>query len=84
MEYRQDVEDTAGALRPGHRGDFQPRRDPHWIMLHGRPDVSWCLVDLQAYTCPDDMPLASRIWDTESGQCLKTLADDDNPIWFVE
>ena len=25
--------------------------------------------------------LRSRLWDTESGQCLKTLADDDNPIW---
>ena len=24
----------------------------------------------------------SRIWDSDSGQCLKTLADDDNPIWF--
>jgi COMPASS component SWD3 len=22
-----------------------------------------------------------RIWDAESGQCLKTLVDDDNPIW---
>lgn len=26
----------------------------------------------------------SRLWDTESGQCLKTLADDDNPIWLAE
>ena len=25
----------------------------------------------------------SRVWDAESGQCLKTLVDDDNPIWFV-
>lgn len=25
----------------------------------------------------------SRIWDAESGQCLKTLVDDDNPIWLV-
>ena len=23
----------------------------------------------------------SRIWDADSGQCLKTLVDDDNPIW---
>ncbi|TFY79370.1 hypothetical protein EWM64_g4641 [Hericium alpestre] len=22
-----------------------------------------------------------RIWDADSGQCLKTLVDDDNPIW---
>lgn len=22
-----------------------------------------------------------RIWDAESGQCLKTLVDDDNPVW---
>lgn len=25
--------------------------------------------------------LARRIWDAASGQCLKTLVDDDNPIW---
>lgn len=24
-----------------------------------------------------------RIWDADSGQCLKTLVDDDNPIWFA-
>jgi len=24
-----------------------------------------------------------RIWDAESGQCLKTLVDDDNPIWWM-
>jgi hypothetical protein len=24
-----------------------------------------------------------RIWDAESGQCLKTLVDDDNPIWCL-
>lgn len=27
--------------------------------------------------------IQSRIWDAESGQCLKTLVDDDNPIWLV-
>jgi len=27
----------------------------------------------------------SRIWDTASGQCLKTLIDDDNPpVSFVK
>lgn len=26
---------------------------------------------------------ARRIWDADSGQCLKTLVDDDNPIWSV-
>lgn len=24
-----------------------------------------------------------RIWDAASGQCLKTLVDDDNPIWYA-
>ena len=24
----------------------------------------------------------SRIWDAASGQCLKTIVDDDNPIWY--
>jgi COMPASS component SWD3 len=27
--------------------------------------------------------LHSRIWDADSGQCLKTLVDDDNPMWYV-
>ena len=26
----------------------------------------------------------SRIWDADSGQCLKTLVDDDNPMWYVQ
>lgn len=25
----------------------------------------------------------SRIWDTTSGQCLKTIVDDDNPQWCL-
>jgi hypothetical protein len=25
----------------------------------------------------------SRLWDADSGQCLKTLVDDDNPIWYT-
>lgn len=25
-----------------------------------------------------------RIWDADSGQCLKTLVDDDNPIWYSQ
>jgi COMPASS component SWD3 len=29
--------------------------------------------------------VSSRIWDTASGQCLKTLIDDDNPpVSFVK
>jgi COMPASS component SWD3 len=31
---------------------------------------------------PTDM-CDRRIWDADSGQCLKTLVDDDNPIWCV-
>ncbi len=31
------------------------------------------------------VPWNSRIWDTASGQCLKTLIDDDNPpVSFVK
>ena len=27
--------------------------------------------------------LHSRIWDTTSGQCLKTIVDDDSPVVYV-
>ena len=37
------------------------------------------LSNIAALTC------YSRIWDTASGQCLKTLIDDDNPpVSFVK
>jgi WD40 repeat protein len=32
-----------------------------------------------------NISFSSRIWDTASGQCLKTLIDDDNPpVSFVK
>ena len=31
--------------------------------------------------CAPTAAFHSRIWDAESGQCLKTLVDDDNPMW---
>ena len=46
-----------------------------------------CAMDGLMYSCcfpllsDFDALLLSRIWDADSGQCLKTLVDDDNPIW---
>ena len=37
------------------------------------------LLPLLARACLTCQPLDSRIWDTATGQCLKTLIDDDNP-----
>jgi COMPASS component SWD3 len=31
----------------------------------------------------NEVRISSRIWDADSGQCLKTIVDDDNPIWHV-
>lgn len=52
-------------------------------MLHGRSDVSSGFCGAPGRHIRSPHMLVSRIWDTESGQCLKTLADDDNPIWSV-
>lgn len=45
-------------------------------MCYGRVNVS--TVEGDRY--PDFELRCSRIWDADSGQCLKTLVDDDNPI----
>ena len=47
-----------------------------------------CAMDGLMYansTCTANfwLMICSRIWDAESGQCLKTLVDDDNPIWWA-
>ena len=34
-------------------------------------------------TAPLLSPFCRRLWDADSGQCLKTLVDDDNPIWYA-
>ena len=49
-------------------------------MRHGRFDVSLSELYLVLLS---STRACSRIWDADSGQCLKTLVDDDNPIWCV-
>jgi WD40 repeat protein len=56
-------------------------------MVPGRPKSICC--DTMRVTfrppCTFLCLLHSRIWDTASGQCLKTLIDDDNPpVSFVK
>ena len=46
----------------------------------------WSHVCLGLRLCSEEHALTrfySRIWDADSGQCLKTLVDDDNPVWCV-
>lgn len=33
--------------------------------------------------CPPSLACCSRIWDTASGQCLKTLIEENNPPVYV-
>ena len=47
-------------------------------MRHGWPYVRVAVELNRAFT-----QLHRRIWDADSGQCLKTLVDDDNPIWYA-
>ena len=49
---------------------------PHFLSPCER-QVSWCRKSIQLST-----PGISRIWDTATGQCLKTLVNEDNaPVW---
>ena len=44
-----------------------------------------CAVTDSPFTCADIVPLLSfsRIWDTSTGQCLRTLIPDNNPSAYV-
>lgn len=46
-------------------------------MFHGRFNVS----SPRSQEGAGALTYTRRLWDAESGQCLKTLVDDDNPIW---
>ena len=70
------------------------------VLLHVQCTVCWVFILLSLYLlkicvtrsppqvcyyCTAIFSLCSRIWDTASGQCLKTLVDDENPpVSFVK
>ena len=50
--------------------------------------IASCSMDSLMYVllCPSSsyiIELCRRIWNASSGQCLRTVVDDDNPIWCV-
>lgn len=54
-------------------------------MVYGNNYLSFVFVMPINYTSFINAFFLSRIWDTASGQCLKTLIDDDNPpVSFVK
>ena len=53
-------------------------------MLHSRA-FGTSVLSLFNALISTSLLLYSRIWDTGSGQCLKTLVDDENPpVSFVK
>jgi hypothetical protein len=77
---RQISQDPSRSLRPRHRGQLQLGWDIDRFVCHG-----WPYVRLAGEILPRPLmsPFCRRIWDADSGQCLKTLVDDDNPIWYA-
>ena len=78
---RKITEGSSSTLGPRYSSELQPRRDTHRFVCYGWPHVRSALrfcYEGQALT-----RFYSRIWDADSGQCLKTLVDDDNPVWCV-
>ncbi len=65
--------DPVTSVSFNHDGDLD------CFLRHGWSHVS----PLARYVLPVVISSHRRIWDVDSGQCLKTLVDDDNPIWCV-
>ena len=83
---RSDLARDAIAARPfgsGIWGGFRQRRHIGRIVLERRSHVSLFLVTLDAQSSRANLS-QSRIWDSTTGQCLKTLVHEDNaPVTSV-
>ena len=56
-----------------------------WVFILLSLYLCYSVPPLVCYYCTAIFSLCSRIWDTASGQCLKTLVDDENPpVSFVK
>lgn len=87
---RQSAASLAGAFGTGQLGPVQPGWDHARLGLVGRLHVRLVLSlrfspssirSEGAHVClapPRLSPDKSRIWDTSTGQCLKTLVNEDN------
>lgn len=79
---RKVFEDPTRTFRLCHCRAFQPGRQPNCFVRLRRADVSRGIYSLPRvltnYAQHD-----SRIWNSTTGQCLKTLAESQNAIWCV-
>ena len=76
---RQVLEEDSRSSRLCHRRTLQPRCDADRILRTGRSDVSIRFL-LPVHLVSNSI---SRIWNTTTGQCLKTLAESHDAIWYV-
>ena len=80
---RQVHEEDPRAPRLCHRGALQPRRDTYRLLRPRWPHVS--PSSIRSFACAGlrICSLCSRIWNTTTGQCLKTLAESHDAIWYA-
>lgn len=86
----QMFENTSSSLRSCQRGSLQQGRLSNCIQqlrraLVRQSEEESLIFGLEERDSIVFITIFSRIWDTASGQCLKTLIDDDNPpVSFVK
>lgn len=83
-------EDHTRAPRLRHCCTFQQRREPYCLLCPRWIDVRLIIIFSRSWNVFQRLPRVfffffpfSRIWNTTSGQCLKTLAEGHDAIWFV-
>lgn len=76
--HRESTQGPSSSLWSSDCCQFQSRWDSYCLLRDG-----WSNVRNNANSPRSELnSCCRRIWDAESGQCLKTLVDDDNPIWY--